>query len=101
MRSAQPRRSVCRRCVERVNPDAEIRKEALPWTSWVKDTRHQAQTRPISGRRGSNSRPLPWQGSALPLSYSRGPGDLAEDTFVRLGRVDQLYRFLEGALGEG
>jgi hypothetical protein len=24
-----------------------------------------------SGRRGSNSRPLPWQGSALPLSYSR------------------------------
>ena len=24
-----------------------------------------------SGKRGSNSRPLPWQGSALPLSYSR------------------------------
>src|SRR5579859_3809323 len=24
-----------------------------------------------SGRRGLNSRPLPWQGSALPLSYSR------------------------------
>ena len=24
-----------------------------------------------SGKRGSNSRPQPWQGCALPLSYSR------------------------------
>jgi hypothetical protein len=27
--------------------------------------------RPWSGRRGSNSRPPPWQGGALPLSYFR------------------------------
>ncbi len=26
-----------------------------------------------SGRRGSNSRPPPWEGGALPLSYSRTP----------------------------
>ena len=26
-----------------------------------------------SGKRGSNSRPQPWQGCALPLSYSRNP----------------------------
>src|SRR5690606_28557214 len=27
-----------------------------------------------SGRRDSNSRPQPWQGCALPLSYARAPG---------------------------
>src|SRR5688500_17183650 len=39
---------------------------------------HQAKSPPMagfvfswSGRRGSNSRPPPWQGGALPLSYFR------------------------------
>ena len=35
--------------------------EAGPFVNW-------------SGKRGSNSRPPPWQGGALPLSYFRGNG---------------------------
>ena len=34
-----------------------------------------------SGKRGSNSRPRPWQGRALPLSYSRkSDGIVAKNT---------------------
>ena len=40
-----------------------------------------------SGRRGSNSRPLPWQGNALPLSYSRS----------RLASISQALRGPAGA----
>src|SRR4030095_12210719 len=32
---------------------------------------HPSSLESWSGRRGSNSRPRPWQGRALPLSYSR------------------------------
>ena len=33
-----------------------------------------SEDRHWSGRRDSNSRPQPWQGCALPLSYARAPG---------------------------
>ena len=41
--------------------------------------RHDCLYKNWSGKRGSNSRPQPWQGCALPLSYSRAmklPKDL-------------------------
>ena len=37
----------------------------------VKISRNQFEKRRWSGKRDSNPRPLPWQGNALPLSYSR------------------------------
>ena len=40
-----------------------------------------------SGKRGSNPRPLPWQGNALPLSYSRS---LTVKILTKLGALSIL-----------
>ncbi len=36
----------------------------------------------FSGKRDSNPRPSPWQGDALPLSYSRKEGNLFHHDFT-------------------
>ncbi len=38
-----------------------------------------------SGKRGSNSRPQPWQGCALPLSYSRISTSLGSEVYRKKG----------------
>ena len=43
-----------------------------------------------SGKRGSNSRPPPWQGGALPLSYSRINGASAQNRTVDTGIFSPL-----------
>jgi hypothetical protein len=55
-----------------------------------------------SGRRDSNPRPQPWQGCALPLSYTRAPG--ASDRPVRLIKalhVQQSGAHCKGVAGKG
>src|SRR6185295_15495605 len=39
-----------------------------------------------SGKRGSNSRPQPWQGCALPLSYSRAKRNVIIGSPARVSR---------------
>ena len=46
------------------------------WTQWGSGKGPAFRGEGWSGRRDSNPRPLPWQGSALPLSYSRVGGKL-------------------------
>jgi hypothetical protein len=77
-----------RRCVTTLLVETSVELRVRPLFSvgsTAVDARHVAAElsgtdlgkSPVSGRRGSNSRPLPWQGSALPLSYSRGSFDLS------------------------
>ena len=50
---------------------SDLQSGALPlcYSAIYDDQSHEEEN--WSGKRGSNSRPQPWQGCALPLSYSR------------------------------
>jgi hypothetical protein len=53
-------------------PRVEPMRNSAPWPQGSFDIRLERAFPEIwSGKRGSNSRPQPWQGCALPLSYSR------------------------------
>ena len=45
-----------------------------------------------SGKRDSNSRPQPWQGCALPLSYSRAKGRYCNGGRAPVKHADVLFR---------
>ena len=60
-----------------------------------KCTNEWIEIRKWSGKRGSNSRPQPWQGCALPLSYSRSFSDTITSTREKwrpLGGSNPCYR---------